>query len=232
VCPGELCSTTAFAQTFMDILIAEDDDDARLMLQRALQHWGHRVFATADGKTAYEALNRDDSPSLAIFGWMIPKLDGPTLCRRLREEPTKQSLYIILLTARAGRQDVVDGLESGADDYITKPFDYEELRARVNVGVRFVKSQQWLSERVAELEEAFRRVKQLQGMLAICSYCKRIRNDDAYWQRLEEYIVQHSDAHFSHGICPKCFETVIKSQLRQQGVSTDGLHLDSQAISE
>jgi sigma-B regulation protein RsbU (phosphoserine phosphatase) len=216
----------------MDILIADDDNSVRRMLEHTLQRWGHRVFAAADGQSAYEALNRDDSPPLAIFDWMMPKLDGLTLCRRLQQNPAKHELYIILLTARAERADIVDGLDNGADDYITKPFDSQELRARINVGARLLGSQLRLSERLAKLEEAIKRAKQLQGLLAICSYCKKIRNDDNHWQRIEQYIVQHSDAHFSHGICPKCFEMVIKAQLREQGVSTEGLSLDAGSISE
>ena len=210
----------------MDILIAEQDPIARRMLEVSLQRWGHRVLVTTDGQSAYEALIREDSPPLAIFDWMMPQLDGLTLCRRLRENPAKRSLYVILLTTRTEKKDIVAGLDSGADDYITKPFDYEELRARINVGVRLLGLQQRLNERVAGLEAALRHIKQLHGLLPICSYCKSIRNDDNYWQRVEEYIAQHSDARFSHGICPKCFEAVIKSQLRDQGVSMEGLHLD------
>jgi phosphoserine phosphatase RsbU/P len=209
----------------MDILIADDDAITRLMLENTLQRWGHRVFPAADGQSAYEALSRDDAPPLAILDWMMPQLDGPTICRRLRENPAKQFLYLILLTARADKQDIVDGLNSGADDYISKPFDSEELQARINVGVRMAALQQKFTERVAELEEALKRIKQLQGLLPICSYCKCIRNDENYWQRVEVYIGEHSDARFSHGICPKCFETVVKSQLREQGVSTTGLDL-------
>jgi sigma-B regulation protein RsbU (phosphoserine phosphatase) len=231
-CALALCPNEARALAFMDILIAEDHHETRLMLERTLQQWGHRVFVTTDGQSAYEALKRDDSPSLAIFDWMMPRMDGLTLCRRLREDPSKRSLYIILLTARVDQGDVVDRLEGGADDYITKPFDSEELRARINVAVRSVKSKQRLRERVAELEEGFKRVKQLQGMLPICSYGKSIRNEENNWQRIEEYIVEHSDARFSHGICPKCFDTVIKSQLRQQGVSTEGLNLDTGVLPE
>jgi sigma-B regulation protein RsbU (phosphoserine phosphatase) len=220
------------AQAFMDILIAEEDPISRRMLEVSLQSWGHRVLVTTDGQSAYEALCRENAPRLAIFDWMMPQLDGLTICRRLRDNPVKRSLYLILLTARFDKKDIVAGLESGVDDYITKPFDREELQARVNVGVRLVGLQQRFSERVAELEEALKRVKQLQGLLPICCYCKSIRNDDNYWQRVEEYIVEHSGARFSHGICPKCFETVIKSQLREQGVSMEGLNLDDGIVSE
>jgi CheY-like chemotaxis protein len=211
----------------MDILIAEDDPISRRTLEVTLQKWGHRVLVTSDGQAAYEALHRDHAPRLAILDWMMPLLDGLTVCRRLRTNPQRRSLYIILLTARGEKKDIVAGLESGADDYITKPFDRDELQARVNVGLRMVALQQSLAERVAELETALRRVKQLQGLLPICCYCKCIRNDDNYWQRVEEYIGEHSDARFSHGICPSCFETVVKAQLREQGVPTEGLNLDN-----
>lgn len=207
----------------MDILIAEDDPVSRRTLEVILQRWGHRVVVTSDGQAALETLNRDDAPPLAILDWMMPNVDGLTICRRLRDNPAKRSTYIILLTARGDKRDIVAGLDSGADDYITKPFDRDELQARVNVGLRMIDLQQRLAERVAELEAALKRVNQLQGLLPICCYCKCIRNDNNYWQRVEEYIGEHSGAQFSHGICPNCFETVVKEQLREQGVSVEGL---------
>jgi sigma-B regulation protein RsbU (phosphoserine phosphatase) len=214
----------------MDILIAEDDPISRRTLEITLQRWGHRVVVANDGQAAYEALCRDDAPQLAILDWMMPHLDGLTICRRLRQNPTKRSPYVILLTARGDKRDIVAGLDSGADDYVTKPFDRDELLARVNVGLRMLGLQQRLAERVAELEDALGRVKQLQGLLPICCYCKCIRTDDNYWQRVEEYLGEHTEAQFSHGICPKCFETVVKAELREHGVPVEGLDLENGAI--
>ena len=209
----------------MDLLIAEDDPISRRTLEVTLGKWGHRVVVTCDGAAALEELSREGAPRLAILDWMMPHLDGPEVCRRLRQNADRRSTYVILLTARGEKADIVAGLESGADDHITKPFDRDELRARVNVGLRMVALQQSLAQRVRELEEALKRVKQLQGLLPICCYCKCIRNDGNYWQRVEEYIVEHSDAQFSHGICPKCFDTVVKAQLREQGLSVEGIEL-------
>ena len=126
----------------------------------------------------------------------------------MRRELPLANMYLMLLTARESRGDLVAGLDAGADDYITKPFDAEELRARVQVGVRVLTLQKSLAERVEELQAALSNVKQLRGLLPICSYCKRIRGDDQYWQQLEGYIAEHSDAQFSHGICPTCYAAV------------------------
>ena len=108
--------------------------------------------------------------------------------------------------------DIVQGLRAGADDYITKPVDREEFEARLQVASRIVGLQQRLSDRVTELEVALTRVRQLQGLLPICAYCKRIRDDQNYWNQVETYLAEHTDVQFSHGICPSCFERVIQDE--------------------
>ena len=188
----------------MRVLIADDDRVTTTILTHALGAW--RVFEASvahDGESAWTAI-RASAPHLVILDWMMPGLEGPALCRRIREDPSTAHLYVILLTARDSHQDLVSGLDAGADDYLVKPFDHEELRARLNVGARIVGLQRRLAERVAELEAAISTVKQLQGMIPICSYCKRIRSDRDDWEPLESYISEHSDAQFSHGICPPC----------------------------
>ncbi len=193
----------------MNILIAEDDAVARLLLVDVLTRSGHVVEAVENGDQAWEIFQREDAPPLAILDWMMPGLDGLEVCRRARVLPKKVAAYIILLTSRDNKQDIVGGLAVGADDYIVKRFDSAELRARVGVGERMIALQTELATRVDELEKALDNVKKLQGLLPICSYCKKIRSDDDYWQEVETYFTEHSDTEFSHGICPHCFEKLM-----------------------
>jgi phosphoserine phosphatase RsbU/P len=197
------------------ILIAEDDMVSRRLLETTLVKWGYEVVVTCDGSAAWEIFQRTDAPPLAILDWMMPGLDGTEVCRRIRHTATTTPPYLILLTAKGRREDIVTGLRSGADDYVMKPFDREELRARLQVGIRIVELQHSLADRVNALEEALARVKQLQGLLPICSYCKKIRDDQNYWQQVESYISEHSEAQFSHSICPDCYERLVKPELDQ-----------------
>lgn len=185
------------------------------MLETTLSKWGYTVTIAHDGDLALQTLQQKDAPQLVILDWMMPNLDGIELCRKLREDPAKQSTYIILLTAKSDKKDVVIGLDMGADDYITKPFDSEELRARVRVGARMVELQKTLADRITQLEAAIANVKQLQGILPICSHCKKVRDDQNYWQQVESYISTHTDAQFSHSICPECFEHITKTQIEE-----------------
>jgi DNA-binding response OmpR family regulator len=199
----------------MRVLIADDEATSRHLIQATLEGWGFEVLVAVDGWEALRVLQGSKGPEIAMLDWMMPEIDGLDVCRRMRATMPNAATYIILVTARGGLENVVRGLEAGADDYITKPFDPRELRARLHVGVRIVQLQKALMERFQELEDALKRVKQLQGLLPICSYCKKIRNDRNYWEQVDAYITSHSEAQFSHGVCPDCYEIHLKPQLER-----------------
>ena len=190
----------------MRVLIADDEPTSRRVLEAALVRWGFDVVTAEDGATALSALEARDGPRLAVLDWMMPGLHGIEVCQRLRSRPAPRPLYLILLTAKTDRADIVAGLNAGADDYLTKPFDTAELKARIEVGRRVVQLQHALNQRVLELEEALEHIRTLQGLIHICMHCHRILDDQKSWQALEKYIEQHSEAKFSHGLCPECLE--------------------------
>jgi phosphoserine phosphatase RsbU/P len=195
------------------VLVADDDPVSRRLIQATLESWGHPVTVAQDGDIAWATLASPDAPRMAILDWMMPGMDGPEICRKARAGVQTAGFYLILLSARDTRQDLLAGLEAGANDYLTKPFDQNELRARVGVGLRILELQKKLANRVIELELAMAQVKRLRGLLPICMYCKKIRNDSNYWQQVDSYIRDHSEAEFSHGICPDCYEKFVKDQL-------------------
>jgi phosphoserine phosphatase RsbU/P len=199
----------------MRVLIAEDDALSRRVLEDTITKAGYELVVTTDGREAWEALQREDAPPLAILDWMMPGMDGVQICRKVRESAAPVPTYLILVTTRERKEDIVAGLDAGANDYVTKPFDRAELLARVGVGVRVVELQQSLAARISELQNALAHVKQLQGILPICCYCKKIRNDQKYWQKVEEYISEHADVAFSHAICPECWETIVQPEVEE-----------------
>ena len=178
----------------MNILIADDDAFSRLILQTTLQHLGHTVIAAQDGLHAWQTFQQSYFPVL-ISDWLMPHLDGLELCRTIRDRNQTNYTYIILLTALDGKANYLEAMDAGADDFITKPFDAEQLAARLHV-----------AERILGLRQ---HIKRLEGLLPICAYCKKIREQDQ-WQQLESYISAHSEANFSHGICPDCYENLFK----------------------
>ena len=189
----------------MRTLIADDDRVTATILASVLRRWGLQVVLEHDGSAAWQHLLRE-RPPLVILDWMMPEIDGPELCRRIRNEPTVAHAYVLMLTTRDTPVDRIAGLDAGADDYVVKPFDREELRARVQVGVRVARMQSELADRVSQLEQALANVRHLEGLIPICSYCKRIRSDQDSWEQMESYVSAHSSATFSHGVCPSCLE--------------------------
>ncbi len=190
----------------MKILAADDDVTSRLLLEAILSKWHYEVLVVKDGNEAWEVLQQENAPSLAILDWMMPGLSGADICRLASQRPGICHPYIILLTALGRTEDIVIGLEAGASDYLTKPFHSEELRARVEVGKRVVELQNDLAGQITKLEDALEHIKRLQGILPICMHCHKIRDDQESWRRLEEYIQAHSEAQFSHSLCPECLE--------------------------
>jgi sigma-B regulation protein RsbU (phosphoserine phosphatase) len=199
----------------MQILIAEDDLISSRMLEHTLTKWGYGVVTVGDGKAACERLQAENAPQLAILDWMMPEMDGLEVCRQLRAKPTDTRPYLILLTARISKDQIVEGLECGADDYITKPFDRAELHARIRQGCRILDLQVSLMRRIRQVEDALSQVKQLQELLPICCFCKKIRDDQNYWQQVDFYLSTHLETKFSHGICPDCLVTAEK-ELEQE----------------
>lgn len=199
-------------------LIADDDPMHRRLLEATLRGWGHQVLLAADGREAWELFLKNEQPLLALVDWSMPEMDGLELCQRFRTVRARDGrprlIHAVLVTVRSERADVLRGLEAGADDYLTKPVDRQELFARLQVGIRLLGLQGRLAERVRELEAALTAVKQLHGLLPICCYCKCIRTDENYWQQVEHYIVAHSELQFSHGICPSCYDNVVVPQIK------------------
>jgi CheY-like chemotaxis protein len=205
----------------MIVLIADDLDVNRKLLRSLLSADGYDVIEASNGTDAFQILQGATGPIVGLIDWEMPEMEGIEVCRQTRALQGTPPIYLILLTVRDSKQDIVAGLQGGANDYITKPFDKTELLARVGIGKQMVQLQQTLTERVAELGEALLSVKQLGGLLPICSYCKKIRDDQNYWQQVESYVGKHSDAKFSHSICPQCYEDIVKPQMVQLGVDPD-----------
>ena len=174
----------------MRILIADDDPTASLILKTVLEKLGHEVRETLDGRQAWAAYKEEDHRML-ILDWMMPELDGLEVCERIRAENRTPYTYILMLTSLEGRGRYLEAMRAGADDFINKPADPDELEARLVVADRILRLQ-------AE-------VKTLESLLPICSYCKMIRDTEGKWHELSQYIADRTKTEFTHGICPPCF---------------------------
>ncbi len=184
----------------MKILVTEDDAVSRMILEKTLAGWGHSVTTSDNGAAAW-VLYRSGEFRAVISDWMMPEMDGPELCRKIRSLQRSDYTYVILLTAKTGKENFLEGMEAGADDYLTKPFDADELKIRLKV-----------AERILALRAD---IQTLRGILPICAWCKKIRNDQALWQTAEEYLKTHTEVDFSHSICPECVEKQ-KAQLSKR----------------
>ncbi len=199
----------------MKILIVDDDPVNIGVLANALKE-SYEICTALNGHDAI-ALLKQESPDLLLLDVMMPELDGLQVCRLIRAEGAYADLPIIFVTAVDSLEGEVQGLELGAVDYITKPVNLKlaKLRVRNQIELKrqrnIVKEQNALLKRQKEaLEATLSRVKRLEGLLSICMQCKKIRTENNDWHQLEQYIGEHSDAVFSHGLCPDCLEMAMK----------------------
>jgi phosphoserine phosphatase RsbU/P len=182
----------------VQVLVVDDDPVFRAQLVALVDVAGYAVSTAENGREAWDMLQVARVP-IVISDWFMPELDGHELCRRIRARRSEPYVYFVLVTSHGGKQQYLAGMEAGADDFIAKPVDPDELRARLTV-----------AERILGLRHE---LQQLEVLLPICSYCKRIRNDNEQWESLETYIERRFETQLSHGICPDCYIKYIQPQL-------------------
>jgi DNA-binding response OmpR family regulator len=199
------------------VLIVDDIPANLNLLRGVLEPEGFRVLGATSGGGALNILQRT-VPDLILLDVSMPEMDGFETCRRLKQLEGVNSIPVVFITARHEIEAVVEGFKCGAADYLTKPFNREEVIVRVKAHLENSRLQRLLRERNLELErvngeltrrqqqleEALGNIKTLRGLIPICSYCKKIRDDKGFWERVESYLKKHSEASFSHSICPEC----------------------------
>ena len=204
----------------MSILLVDDSAENLLLLQSILQTGGYKDLLTAESaEQAFKHRGMDSSGGdgtnvdLILLDIQMPDINGIETCRRIKEVERYRDIPIIMVTAMAQREKLQLAFAAGAMDYINKPVNKIELRTRVGSALKLKQEmdsrkarEQELKKRTQELEQALREVKVLRGFIPICASCKKIRNDRGYWQLVEAYIREHSEAEFSHGICPDCIK--------------------------
>lgn len=186
------------------ILVVEDDTDVACGTARLLERAGYAIAIASDGVDALKTM-QTFHPHLVLSDRNMPAMDGMEMCRRIKTDPAYADVFVILISGTFTQSaEQVAGLNSGADGYIVRPIDNSELVARMEAYVRILRLNQILREKNAALEAALTRVKLLSGLLPICAACKQIRDDKGYWNQLEKYLQEHSEAIFSHSLCPAC----------------------------
>jgi DNA-binding response OmpR family regulator len=179
----------------MKVLVADDNRVSRLLLEKILGDLGYEPVLTENGRAALSWIVREEIP-LLVTDWNMPEMDGLELCRRLRVPSRRVYTYVLLLTMMSGKGSYLEGLAAGADDFMTKPVDRDELAARLKVG-----------ERIVGLQKEMR---QLEGLLSMCMHCKKIREGQE-WVPVDRYVAVRTASSFSHGFCPDC----LKQQMAQ-----------------
>jgi DNA-binding response OmpR family regulator len=196
-----------------EILVTDDDPDILLLFTTLLVNEGYEVREATTGKGCLDAA-RSRHPDLVLLDVMLPDMTGVEVCKQLKAEPGLRETFVILVSgARVSSEYQAQGLNVGADGYIVKGVTNGEFLARIQSLVRIKRVEDTLREKeeeqrklISALEKALAEIKTLKGLIPICASCKKIRDDEGYWDQLETYMSKHTDAVFSHGICPECVE--------------------------
>ncbi len=188
----------------MKILVAEDEYTTRLMVQVCLENWGYSVVSVEDGKAAWDILSRDTPPEIAILDWEMTEINGMELCRKIKSMERSTPIHVILLTARDSKNDISQGFDAGADDYITKPFNDDELRARIRVAERIVTIQSSLNSSLQELRQVLDMVEAFDEPIVMCKECLKIESFDGVWKHMPDLLKYPVDPRFVEIECPDC----------------------------
>jgi len=200
-----MCNGTQKKETKPLILMVDDLPKNLQVLGSILREKDYRISAAVSGKQALEMLP-GINPDLILLDIMMPDMDGFEVCRQIKKIPASKDIPIIFLTAKTEHEDILKGFSAGGIDYITKPFNAEELLARAGTHIQLKQARDREKELIAELQNALAKVKLLSGLLPMCSNCKMIRDDAGYWRQVEDYLSEHSEAQLSHSLCPNCVQ--------------------------
>jgi DNA-binding response OmpR family regulator len=188
----------------LTILVVDDTPELLQASARVLRSAGATVHEAVDGRSCLAAVHHH-RPDLVLLDVELPDLLGYEICRRIKNDESLKAVYVVMLSSTmTTSDDQSKGLESGADGYITRPLPNRELLARVESVARIIRAERERDRLITQLQQALETIKTLSGMLPICASCKKIRNDTGYWEEVESYVKRHSDAEFTHGICPAC----------------------------
>jgi CheY-like chemotaxis protein len=185
-------------------ILVVDDNTANIdVMLRFLEPLGYELAIATSGEKALRVAERF-GPDLILLDVMMPGMDGFETCRRLKAPPLSLEAPVIFVTAKKETDDIVRGFQCGGVDYVSKPIRQEEVASRIETHLRLRHLISVQAELIDQLQAARGELKILSGLLPICSYCKKIRDDQGYWHQIEAYIHKHSHAEFSHGLCEAC----------------------------
>ena len=188
------------------VLVVDDDPDILFATERIIMKAGYSTIK-ASSAAECKKLMQENCPDLILLDVVLPDMQGTDLCREIKGDSNYEGTYIILLSGKRTSSDEQSmGLDFGADGYIARPISNRELLARVDAMVRIISAERERDQLIIRLQEAMSKIKTLNGLLPICMHCKKIRDDKGYWNQIEAYIHERSDAEFSHSICRDCAE--------------------------